>query len=347
MDNMDTVRTAFQTDRLILRPFELSDTEPLFKIILSDPEVARFMLYDVCPTLEAAYKRVDDWLNYFNSDVPGAWGLFAVELQSSGELIGTIDFSETDKDARSAEAGYQFGKAWWGKGYATEALRAVISHCFENVGLKRIWANYDPRNPGSGKVMQKAGMFYEGTLRQCAVRKGELVDRAYYAILSSDYFHKPQTQKVDSATYRKAANNDIDTVTDLTCELYQPLYQMPREEMAAENKLLFADPRQVFFLAFADDKPIGFAHCSLRDEYVNGTEFDGTKGYLEGIYILPEYRMNGVAAALVRLCEGWAKEHGCREFASGILIDNTDSYHFHLRLGFVETERVIFFRKEI
>ena len=98
---------------------------------------------------------------------------------------------------------------------------------------------------------------------------------------------------------------------------------------------------------FAKDTPIGIAHVSLRSEYVNGTELDGTCGYLEAVYVQPDYRRNGVAAALVRTCENWAKERGCREFASDCLLHNTDSYFFHLRLGFTETERCIFFRKDI
>ena len=117
--------------------------------------------------------------------------------------------------------------------------------------------------------------------------------------------------------------------------------------MFDENKTHFADKRQGFFLAFVEDKPIGVAHVSLRSDYVNGTELGGTCGYLEAIYVKLEYRLNGIAVALVRLCETWAKENGCREFASDCLLHNTESYRYHLRIGFTETEQCIFFRKDI
>ena len=100
----------------------------------------------------------------------------------------------------------------------------------------------------------------------------------------------------------------------------------------------------MFFLAFDNDKPTGILHGSIRREYVNGANA-GLKGYLEAIYVLPEYRMNGIAAELARIAERWASRHGCREFASDCLLDNTESYNFHLRIGFKETERNIFFLK--
>lgn len=143
--------------------------------------------------------------------------------------------------------------------------------------------------------------------------------------------------------YRKADKSDIETVTELLCELYN----VEHDELTAENEKLFADKKQIFFLAFDGDKPVGVAHCSLRSEYVNGTELGGTIGYLEGIYIKPEYRLSGIAAALVDKCEHWAKSRNCKEFASDCLVDNTESYKFHLALGFAETERCIFFRKEL
>ena len=69
-----------------------------------------------------------------------------------------------------------------------EALKAIIKYCIETVGLNRIWASYDSRNTNSGKVLQKAGMIYEGILRQNKLRHGELSDSVRYAILADDYY---------------------------------------------------------------------------------------------------------------------------------------------------------------
>jgi len=145
-----------------------------------------------------------------------------------------------------------------------------------------------------------------------------------------------------SITYRKATYDDMNAVTDMLCILYD----MNHDEVFEENEQLFADANQAFFLAFDVDTPTGVSHGSLRREYVNGTN-DDLKGYIEAICVLPEYRNRGIAAELVKITERWMGMNGCREMASDCLIENTDSYHFHLKIGFEETERCIFFLKTI
>ena len=142
--------------------------------------------------------------------------------------------------------------------------------------------------------------------------------------------------------YSKASCDDINAVSELLCVLYE----MPFDEVLEENEELFADASQAFFLALDGDKPIGCSHGSLRREHVNGTNED-LKGYLEAIYVLPEYRNRGIATELVKVTEHWVAMNGCREIASDCLLENTDSYNFHLKIGYEETERCIFFLKEL
>lgn len=121
---------------------------------------------------------------------------------------------------------------------------------------------------------------------------------------------------------------------------------MTHDEVLEENEQLFSDTTQAFFLAIDGDKPIGVSHGSLRREYVNGTN-DDLKGYLEAIYVLPKYRLSGIATGLVKITERWMAMNGCLEMASDCLLDNADSHKFHLKIGFEETERCIFFLKAI
>jgi RimJ/RimL family protein N-acetyltransferase len=243
--------------------------------------------------------------------------------------------------------GYCIGKAWWRKGYTSEALIRLVQFFFEDVGVNRIESRHDPRNPGSGKVMQKARLRYEGISLESDWNNQGICDAANYAILTRDYFQKPGTTQTIAPIYRNSEKTDIDIVTALTCELYQPMLGLEQDELLEENKVLFNDDKQGFILAFDADKPIGAAHVALRSDYVNGIELGGTFGYLEAVYVQLEYRKSGIAATLVKLCKDWARERGCREFASDCLLHNTDSYLFHLRIGFTETERCIFFRKDI
>ena len=89
---------------------------------------------------------------------------------------------------------------------------------------------------------------------------------------------------------------------------------------------------------------IGFAEASLRHDYVNGCDTSPV-GFLEGIYVAPPFRRLGVAASLIRAVEQWTIAQGARELASDALIDNVDSHRMHAALGFLETERVVCFRK--
>lgn len=146
-----------------------------------------------------------------------------------------------------------------------------------------------------------------------------------------------------SITYRKAIDDDINIITKLGILLYD---EHTLEEIFEENKELLANENEAMFLAYNGDKAIGFSHCSLRNDYVEGTH-GGTVGYLEGVYVLPEYRKKGVAKTLVGYCEKWIKGKGCKEFASDCQMNNDGSYAFHLKIGFKEVNRMICFTKEM
>lgn len=84
------------------------------------------------------------------------------------------------------QIGYCIGRAYWHKGVTSEALKAVIDFLFDSVDVNRIEARHDSKNPNSGKVMQKCGMKYEGTLRSSNWNNQGVCDACYYAILKSE-----------------------------------------------------------------------------------------------------------------------------------------------------------------
>lgn len=118
------------------------------------------------------------------------------------------------------------------------------------------------------------------------------------------------------------------------------------EEHLAEMAACLAEPhRFAQFIAYNEtSKPVGLAEAALRSDYVNGTS-SSPVAFLEGIFVPPEERRRGVARALVRAVETWARDRGCTEFASDASIDNLQSHQLHASLGFVETERVVYFKK--
>lgn len=135
----------------------------------------------------------------------------------------------------------------------------------------------------------------------------------------------------------------LDTVINLALRLWPDnIY----EDLIDEFKSLIHHDNQRVFLYHDNHLDVGFAHVSLRVDYVEGTETSPV-GFLEGIYVLPEYRNCGIARALITTCEQFAKENGCTEFASDCELTNIDSILMHEKLGFEETNRIVCFKKKI
>ena len=142
---------------------------------------------------------------------------------------------------------------------------------------------------------------------------------------------------------RQANAKDLPALAELACRLW-PDHSM--EEMEAELARIMAKPEAAFFLAFHQERAVGFAQCQLRHDYVEGTD-SSPVGYLEGIYVAEDRRHQGIAKALLAACEGWARDQGCAEFASDCELSNVDSLRFHLKVGFLEAGRVICFTKKL
>lgn len=139
-----------------------------------------------------------------------------------------------------------------------------------------------------------------------------------------------------------AGKRDIPAAASLAAQLLHS----PAEELADEFEELISSKECAVFLLVLEDRPVGFAQCQLRHDYVEGT-VSSPVGYLEGIFVLPEYRSQGYARTLLIRCEQWAREQGCAEFASDCELDNSGSLAFHLKMGFAEANRIICFHKTL
>ncbi|EUJ23891.1 putative N-acetyltransferase [Listeria grandensis FSL F6-0971] len=167
-----------RTERLILRPITLADAKSMFEYA-SDDENTRFV-FDTHTSIEITRQTIAE---YFVASPIGKYG---IELAETGKFIGTIDI-RIDPMNRSGCLGYVLNRDYWGRGYMVEAGRALLDLAFQTLQLERVCSMHDVRNPASGKVMQRLGMSYEGTLRKSRYIKEEFVDDAYYAILKEEY----------------------------------------------------------------------------------------------------------------------------------------------------------------
>ncbi len=121
----------------------------------------------------------------------------------------------------------------------------------------------------------------------------------------------------------------------------------PVNEHVKDGISMIASDNSISFLLCDDNgKFAGFADASIRNDYVNGCSHSPV-AYLEGIFILDEYRQLGLSKLLVDAVENWGKIHGCLELASDTSPDNHVSINMHKKLGFTPTETVIFFKKNL
>lgn len=142
---------------------------------------------------------------------------------------------------------------------------------------------------------------------------------------------------------RRAGAGDLETLARLAALLWD---HHTANELMAEFAALLCGGKAQFFIKYENGIPVGFAQCQLRQDYVEGTS-SSPVGYLEGIFVKEGHRGKGYARELLAQCEVWAKENGCREFASDCEIDNASSLRFHQATGFAEANRIICFTKAL
>ena len=141
----------------------------------------------------------------------------------------------------------------------------------------------------------------------------------------------------------KAEKQHIPTIASMAIQMWDENTLEGLEENFEE---IMSNGESAIFLLELEGKAAGFAQCQLRHDYVEGTD-SSPVGYLEGIFIEEAYRKQGHAKELLKRCEEWAKEMNCTEFASDCELDNEVSLAFHLKMGFLEANRIICFTKVI
>ena len=179
MEEMPVLRT----ERLVLRPFALSDAADIQRL------AGEWEIADTTLNISHPYEdgMAEEWIATHKPRFEeGKLCNFAITLRDSGDLVGAVGLVITRRFDH-AELGYWIGKPYWGKGYCTEAARAVIGYGFTHLDLHRIHASHMARNPASGRVMENTGMKREGVLRGHVKKWDKYEDLVVYAILRHEW----------------------------------------------------------------------------------------------------------------------------------------------------------------
>lgn len=149
-----------ETERLLVRPWTLEDAEDAFNIY-RHTEVTDWLLAHPSPSIEAQREALANRIKLIEETYQWEFGYYAMQLKETGRVIGAIILKPLPGDER-VEIGWHLGPSAWGKGYATEAAKAMLEYGFHNRGLDTIYAITLPNNTRSQAVCKRLGMVYEG-----------------------------------------------------------------------------------------------------------------------------------------------------------------------------------------
>ena len=171
---------SIPTARLVLRRFRFTDARSLARY-RSEPEVARFQSWEAPVTVDAAAVLVE---SYARGDL-GRPGWFQYAITVDDRLIGDLGVRR-EEDLRQAEIGITIDPRHQHRGYAAEALTAVVAHLFDERGLHKVSAECDARNEPSATLLRRVGFVEEGRRRAHTWMKGEWTDDLLFGLLATD-----------------------------------------------------------------------------------------------------------------------------------------------------------------
>lgn len=174
---------SLETERLLLRPLSMLDLEFVFRHF-SDPEVNRYLLdEEPVTTLEQAQSIIDFY------SLPGrkSYNRWVIVRKSDALAIGTCGYHQWQAMHRRAEIGYDLEKDSWKQGIMTEALLAMLSYGFEQMGLNRVEALVYIENDASIRLLERLGFQKEGLLRQYFRRDETYYDHWLLSLLKAEW----------------------------------------------------------------------------------------------------------------------------------------------------------------
>lgn len=174
---------TIETERLILRRFEYSDTADVHKNWASLPEVQTEYGEPVYETPDDVRELLKKYIEMYEKPFYFRW---AVILKETGSCIGQTAYFLVDAHNHFAEIEYCIGTEFQNRGYATEAAKAVIDYGFSEIGLHKVQICRRSDNVRSARVIEKCGFRFDGALRDFFFFKGKYVDRLYYSILENE-----------------------------------------------------------------------------------------------------------------------------------------------------------------
>lgn len=296
------------TDRLILRPWQESDAEALYKYA-QDPAIGPIAGWP-------PHTSVEDSLNIIRT-VFAAPETYAVELKQTGEPVGSIGIMfgdglhSAEMQENEAEIGYWIGKPYWGQGLIPEAVRRLIKRCFEDLGITAVWCGYYDGNTKSRRVMEKCGFRFHHTEEGKTSPLGDI---------RTEHFMRMTKEEWESAQHlsiRSLAEQDIPEMRELFRATVLTINSKDYTKEEVEDWASCGDSIKHWKELLAKNNYIGALDGQGR---IVGLSSMNANGYLHSMFVHKDWQGKDVATLLLSEVEKIAHEYGVSKITAEVSI---------------------------
>ncbi len=329
--------TPIRTERMLIRPFMLDDVDGVVAR-RNDPDVARYQDWSLPYTREEA-ERVVSELVKMDGPADGEWWMAAVCSLESGEVLGDLALNLT-QNSHTAEVGYTFATRHWGRGYAVEAVSALVGYLFTDLGVTRAFGMLHPGNPASAMVLERTGFLFEGHTKLSFWLDGEVSDDWIYGLTRPDWenwVNRPQ-QPPDEVRLVEVTTDNEGLVSKLAT-------QKTQEEFVAPMCWSFTDalfPEVVdgaplvpwMRAVVADEEIVGFVMLALRTPH-------HPEPYLWRLLIDRLHQRRGIGGRVVDLIADECRAWGDKTLLTSWVEGKGSPAPFYRRHGFEPTGNIV------
>ena len=326
-----------RTERLLIRPFRLDDVGA-FVAWRNDPDVAKYQDWLLPYSMEEAEKTVSELID-MDGPKDKEWWMAVVANPDTDEPLGELAVHLT-WDGRTAEVGYTFAKAQWGKGYAVEALAALVDYLFEEVKVTRQFGMLDPDNPASAMVLERTGFLFEGHTKSSFWLGDDVTDDWIYGLTRPDWekWRNRQRREPERIELIEITTENERTLSKLSTHKSQESFVAPM--LASFTDALFPEvvdgaPVVPWMRAIvADDEIVGFVMLALRTEH-------HPEPFLWRLLIDRFHQRRGIGARVLDLIDEECLRMGDTTLLTSWGEGKGSPRAFYLRNGFEPTGRVV------
>ncbi len=328
---------ALRTERLLLRAPRASDAVDLHAR-RNDADVARYQDWLTPYPLDRAEALVAE-STALDGPTPGDWWMITIADPDDTTVLGDLAVHLTG-DARTAEVGYTLGRSEWGRGYATEALDALVTHLFETVGVTRVEGKLHPDNPASAMVLERVGMLFEGHTKLSFWLGDDNSDDWIYAMTRGDWeaWRDRRRHRPNSVRLVEIDADSMRDVRRLTTHKSQETFVSP--VWASYGDALFPEvidgaPVAPWMRAIeADDELVGFVMLALTTDA-------HPEPYLWRLLIDRMHQRRGIGTITLDLLVEQCREWGDRVLTVSWAPGKGSPEPMYLRYGFVPTGNLV------